>query len=215
MKLRDDAPHVVAANDQEHPLLLEDGAHIIEKCHFLLRERENVLVWQTNRSAGGLTRTEEYLGQLFGVRVLLPQVMNNDQLNRVMAGHIYEFGFSYDRPSQLDIDAPKWNQDTFDMMANINAAYARFTLRAPNKREGLADAAKRMIVEALRMRGPRKIRVLLTDESEPIELFMAPLKDTIRVEMLGRYPEAARVFEELEAAYDRQHESIPGVANPG
>lgn len=209
-KLRDDAPHVVAANDQEHPLHLEDGAHIIEKCHFLLRERENLLVWQVNKTAGGLSRTEDYLKQVLDTRVLFPQIMNNDQLDRVMAGQIYELDFSYDRPPQLDLDAPRWNQDTFDIMANINAAHAKFMMRAPNRRQGLAQAAKQMIIQALRLRGPRKIRVFLTDESEPIELFMAPLKDTIRVEMLGRYPEASRVFEELEAAYDRQHENIPG-----
>lgn len=48
-----------------------------------------------------------------------------------------------------------------------------------------------------------KIRVRLTDEADPIELFAAPLKDKIVVEQRGRYPTAADVFSELERAYDR------------
>lgn len=207
VKLRDDAPHVVAANDQEHELHLEDGAHIIEKCHFLLRERENLLIWQTNRSAGGLSRTQEYLSHLLNAMVVLPQVMNDIELERVMAGQLYEVDFAYDRPAQLAADAPQWNQDAFDMMAGIDAAHAKFTLRAP-RRGGLAEAAKRMVRQMMGAQGTEKIRIRLTDESEPIELFMAPLKDTIRIELLGRYPAADRVFEELEAAYERQRASI-------
>jgi hypothetical protein len=49
----------------------------------------------------------------------------------------------------------------------------------------------------------------LTEDKELVELFMAPLKDSIRVEMFGRYPAASSVYQELEAAFDRQREFIP------
>lgn len=207
VKLRDDAPHVRAANNQERELELQDGDYIIEKCHFLLRERENILVWQTNRSAGGLSRAQEYLSQLFDAVVTLPQVMNDAELDRVMAGQLYEVDFAYARPAGLPSGSPRWSQDAFDMMSGIDAAHAKFTLRAP-RRGSLAQAAKQMVRQLMAAQGAEKIRVRLTDESDPVELFMAPLKDTIRVELLGRYPAAARVFEELEAAYDRQRDSI-------
>ncbi len=59
--------------------------------------------------------------------------------------------------------------------------------------------------------GVNKIRIRLTDESEPVELFMAPLKDTISVELIGRYPRETDVFQELEQAYER---NIDGLVRP-
>ena len=86
VKLRDDAPHVVAADDQERELNLEDGDHLIEKCHFIYRERGNVLVWQANRSAGGLSRVEDYLSALLAQVVTLPPVMNDAEIEQVLNG---------------------------------------------------------------------------------------------------------------------------------
>jgi hypothetical protein len=101
VKLRDDAPHVVAADDQEHELDLEEGDHLIEKCHFLLREIGNVLVWQANRSSGGLTRAQDYLSSLFDELVALPMVMNDAELDQVLNGNLYELDFAYDRPAAM------------------------------------------------------------------------------------------------------------------
>lgn len=208
VKLRDDAPHVVAADDRERELDLDDGDYLIEKCHFLLRERGNVLVWQTNRSAGGLSRAQEYLGALFEDVVALPQVMNDAELETVLNGQLYELDFAYDRPAVIPGQAPQWNQDAFDMMANIDAAHAKFTLRAP-RNGSLGERIKQMVRQLLNTPGTGKVRVKLTEDKELVELFMAPLKDIIRVEMFGRYPRANDVFAELEQAYGRQRENIP------
>jgi hypothetical protein len=213
-KLRDDAPHVVAVNQQERELSLDEGDHIIEKCYFLLREHENLLVWQLNRAAGGLSRAEEYLSRLFSTMVILPPVINTSRLEQVMAGQLYELDFAYDRPPQLAANAPQWNKNAFDMMANVDAAHAKFNLRAPRSGH-LAETVKTMMRQlASGTVGVKKIKVRLTDETDLIELIMAPLRDTIRVELLGRYPAPGRVFEELEAAYDRQHDSIPPLPTP-
>lgn len=207
VKLRDDAPHVVAADDEEHELELDDGDHIIEKCYFLLRERQNLLVWQANRSAGGLSRAEAYLSQCLQEVAVLPQVMNDAELDRVLQGQLYEVDFAYDRPPNAPTDAPVWNQNAFDMMANVAAAHAKFTLRAP-RGGSLSRMARNMVRQLLQVPGAEKIRVRLTDETDAIELFMAPLKDRINVMMLGRYPVSGSVFEELEVAYQRQQHNF-------
>lgn len=209
-KLRDDAPNIVSATNQEHELTLDDGDHVIEKCHFLFRLRENLVVWQTNRSAGGLSRFQEYLGRVLGTLVTLPQVMNEGELNRVMAGQLYEVDFAYDRPAHLAGNAPVWNQNAFNMMDRVDAAHAKFLLRAPRK-GGLAESAKQMVRQLVHANGTEKIRVRLTDETEPIELFMAPLKGRIQVEMMGRYPAANDVFQALEGAYDLNRENISNI----
>lgn len=208
VKLRDDAPHVVAADDQERELDLEEGDHLIEKCHFIYRERGNVLVWQANRSAGGLSRVEDYLSALLEQVVTLPYVMNDAEIEQVLRGNLYELDFAYDRPEAPTRQSPRWHQEAFDMMSGVDAAHAKFTLRAP-RGGSLADRTKQMVREMIPALGVSKVRVKLTEDKELIELFMAPLKDEIRVEMIGRYPIPLHVFEALEQAYDRCRGDIP------
>jgi len=209
-KLRDDAPHVVAANEEERELELDDGERIIEKCLFLYRESSNIIVWQVNRNAGGLSRAQEYLAHVLDAYVSLPLVMNESELERILAGHVYQLDFAYARPASLAAQPAQWNQGAFDMMNSIDAAHAKFTLRA-SRGGWLAEAAKQMVRQLIPTQGVEKLRVKMTDESDPIELFMAPLKDAIRVELLGRYPAPNRVYEELEAAFGRQRDNIPNL----
>lgn len=202
VKLRDDAPHVVAADNKEHELELEDGDHIIEKCYFLLREAQNLVIWQANRSAGGLSRVEDYLSELLGMVVALPPVMNQSELDRVLNGKLYEIDFAYARPPMDANGRAPWDQKSFDMMNSVDAAHAKFTLRAP-RGGNLGKAVMDMVKGLVKSPDAEKIRVRLTDEADPIELFMAPLRDKITVEMNGRYPQPKSVFEGLEEAYDR------------
>lgn len=207
VKLRDDTPHVVTAGGEEQELDLQEGDRIIEKCYFLYREKSNVFVWQTNRASGGLTRAQDYLSHLFHEVVALPYVMNDEELEQKLSGQLYEIEFGYDRPLNLDNQAPRWNKNAFDMMSRVDAAYAKFTLRAP-RRGGLLDGAKNMVRELVDSNGIKKVRIKMTDDSDPIELFMAPLKDTIRVEVMGRYPLPETVFEALEESYTRNRGSF-------
>jgi len=55
-----------------------------------------------------------------------------------------------------------------------------------------------------------KVRVKVTDETDPIGLFMAPLKDEINVSMDGKYPDPISVYAELELAYDRNSAHFNG-----
>ena len=68
------------------------------------------------------------------------------------------------------------------------------------------------IRRALGLSGVEKVRVRLTDDADPIDLFSAPLRDRITVQQQGRYPAAADVFRELESAYERNRSAI---ANEG
>ncbi|NUZ07659.1 DUF6731 family protein [Piscinibacter koreensis] len=213
-RLRDDAPHIVdAVRDQEREIDLQEGDRIIDKCHFLYRERRNVLVWQTNRTAGGLSRAQQYLAQVLDDYVELPQIMNEAELAEVLEREVYEVSFSYDRPPSLGQSSPAWTQHAFDMMENVHAAQAKFVLRA-QRGSGLTGAANRMVRRLVGEVGVEKVRVRLTDDSEPVELFMAPLKTTIKVSVIGRYPIPAEVYQALEQAYDN-HRDYVGAPEPG
>lgn len=213
-KLRDDAPHLVNSANEEMELELDEGDRLLEKCHFLYRERTNLLVWQLNLSSGGMSRFQEYLSHLLGTPALVSVVMNTGQLEEVLNRSVYEISYGYDKPPTLDSRTPKWNQGQFDLMKQIDAGHGKFEFRA-DRGKSLSAKAKAMIRQALRLNGVEKVRVRLTDHADPIELFSAPLKDRITVQRLGMYPAAADVFQELEAAYDRNRAAIASEnANP-
>jgi len=206
-KLRNDAPHLVNSEDEEKELALEVGDRLLEKCHFLYREISNLLVWQLNRSSGGISRFEEYLGHLLETTALVPVVMNTGQIDEVLNRRVYEISYGYDRPPTRDKLSPIWNQREFDTMKHINAGHGKFEFRA-NRGDSLGNEVKAMIREALYLNGVKKVRVRLTDDADPIELFSAPLKDKIEVPMWGMYPVTADVFQELETAYHRNRSAI-------
>ena len=206
-KLRDDAPHLVTSADEERELPLDDGDWLLEKCHFLYREVDNLIVWQINRASGGMSRFEDYMSRLLDEPVLVPPITNEGRIEEILSRSIYEVSYSFDRPPSIDSRAPKWSQNQFDTMKRIDAGYAKFDFRAERGGQ-LSTRVKAMVRQALNLSGFEKIRVRLTDESDPIELFAAPLKDKIFVEQLGKYPRASDVFNELEDAYDRNRSAL-------
>lgn len=206
-KLRDDAPHIIAADDREHEITLEEGDRILEKCHFLLRAPSNVLVWQYNKSAGGLSRFADYLSRLLDEMVTLPYIVQSDQLEQVLAGQVYEIDFAYDRPPAPQRGNPRWSQGMFNVMNRVDAAHAKFLLRAP--RFGSLDgSAKGIVRDMINLVGVKKISVRLTDETQPIDMFMQPVKGSLQVDLLGSYALPREVFEGLEAAYNEHRGSI-------
>lgn len=207
-KLRDDAPNVISPAGDEREIDLEEGSWLIDKCFFLYRSRDDVLVLQYNRSIAGFSRFANYFSGLLDQVVTCQQVMNQDELNEVLERGIVELEYSYATPAVRDAQRPAWDQRTFDTMHTANAAKAKFSLRAP--RGGfLSEVTKRWIRGMLQEQAYDRIKVKVDDETDPIALFMAPLKGRIQVELQGRYPIPRAVLEGLEEQYQLHRGYIP------
>lgn len=209
-KLRDEAPHIVGADNTESAIPLGEDDHILEKCFFLYREESNVLVWQYHKSAGGLSRAADYLSATAGEVVTLPYIQDSDKLEDVLRKPIYEIEFDYARSSgeRPASGPPSWDQAQFDTMAHLDAAKAKFMVRAPRSGRLSADRAKQFLLGLVGRPGTGKVRIRLTGEENPIDLFLSPVHDKIEIELSGSYPDAADVFAGLEKAYDRQRDRI-------
>jgi hypothetical protein len=211
-KLRSDAPHIVDSQNTERQIELDAGDSILEKCYFQYRENSNLIVWQNSRNTGGLSRAADYMSQIFGGAVTLPQIQNQAELEKVLNGQLYEVEFDYARTPSLPLGGDvEWSQHAMDMMAPIDAARARFMLRAP-RGGSLTARAGQFVREMLGTAGTEKIRVRISAEDDPIDLFMAPLRDTIELSIVDGYPQRAEALAELEAAYDRNRKFIGTAA---
>lgn len=201
-KLRTDPPHIATERGQEEEIDLADDEFVLEKCHFLYKEGSDVVVWQVNQTAGGLSRASAYLSQVLDTSVMLLYVMDAERLEEVLKGQIYEISYHYAMPHHEYDDAPAWGQRQFDTMNEVGAAKAIVTLRAGRKSHMSGKAAD-FVRSLFRSHDVDKLRVRLTDETDPIELFAAPLRESIAVNMQGRYPDPQDVFAELEDAFER------------
>jgi hypothetical protein len=212
VKLRSDVPHIIDADNTERQIELADGDSIIEKCYFQYRESSNLIVWQNSKNTGSLSRAAEYMSRIFGGVVTLPQIQNQAELEKVLNGQLYEIEFDYARTHSMPLGGDiEWSQHAMDMMAPIEAAKARFMLRAP-RGGSLAARAGQLARAMLGIAGTEKVRVRIRAEDDPIDLFMAPLRDTIELSIEGGYPQKAEALAELEAAYDRNRSFIGTAA---
>jgi len=212
-RLRADAPHIVSAEDEEVEIDLEEGDSILDKCHFLYRERGNVLVWQSQRNVASFSRLRYYLHQLLGLYVQITYFNDRAELERVLNGDVRSVEFSWARSAADDAlleHNPRWNQSDLEMINSVHAAKAKVRL-AGTRRHPLDDRVKELVRDLLGREATRKVTVKLTDETNPIELFQAPVKDTINVRLVGRYPVAREVFEGLEEAFGRQRRHLGGT----
>lgn len=207
-KLRHDAPHIVNSQDQESQLKLGNGDRLLEKCHFVYKSNHNALVWQVNRDAASLNRFSLYLSDVFQARIRANIVMNDAEIQKILSSDLYEISFTYARPDKISPGGPLWKQSAFNLMKDSGAALGKFLLRA-ERNTSLPQKTKNIVKAILGISDIEKIRVRLTDDSEPINLFTSPVKDKISVKSDGRYPVVSDLFQQLDVSYTRHKDSIP------
>jgi hypothetical protein len=207
-RLKVDAPHKVDAHSKEHKLNLNKGDRILEKCYFIYRSASNVLTWQNNRNVSSLTKLQLYLNQLLSEYVSVNICMNESALDAILQRDVYEVQFNYARPNLALAGAPKWAQADFDRMKDLDGASSKFLIRA--ERGGrLSKKIGNFIKQAMSLEPVDKVRVKLTDETDVIDLFLAPIKESIRVLLVGQYPDKEAVYQALEDAHHRAERFLP------
>lgn len=199
--LRDDAPHIVV-DGVERRLRVGDDTRFVEKCHFMYFGRANVMAWQFVKGIGTNSRLQDYLSEVIGEAVLLPCRMNAPELDRVLRKEIKEIEFWYQRLGEPDTGAPEWSNRALRMLSSVGAGKAKFILQA-DRGERLAQVAKQYLMQMIQGTEFSKVKVKLTDEVDPIELFMAPVRDSLTCELIGRYPLPDDVFRGLFEAFNR------------
>jgi hypothetical protein len=207
-RLKLDAPNKVDVHSKEHKLNLNKGDRILEKCYFIYRSASNVMTWQNNRNVSSLAKLQIYLTQLLRDYVSVTICMNESELDEILKRDVYEVQFNYARPNLALAGAPKWAQADFDRMKDLDGASSKFLIRA--ERGGrLSKKIGNFIKQAMSLEPVDKVRVKLTDETDVIDLFLAPIKESIRVPLVGQYPETAAVYQALEDAHNRAERYLP------
>lgn len=209
-RLRDEAPHVIDAQNIEKQLNLQVGDRILEKTYFLYYENSDILVFQMSKNVGYLTKFAHYWSSLFDSEYVdFPPAVDRNQLQHVLNSEIRYVEFTYACPPGGGTSSgPKWTQRAMEMLLPIHGAVGKFTMRAP-KNNVLGGHIKELIKWLANRGEVERAKVLLQDEKDPIDLFIDPIKVKITVPIRANYPDEKVVLEELAEAYSDQHNRLP------
>lgn len=208
-RLRDDAPHVINAENVEREIDLDAGDRILEKAFFLYYEDKDILVFMMSRSVGYLTRFAIYWSRMLdSTYVDFPVVMDQERLKEIMEGGVREIFFTYARTPGSPAHRPKWDQRAMDMLEPVHGAVGKFSLRAPRGMT-LGGRIMDMINWASKGGDVQSARVRVIDDADPIDLFLAPIKVRIEVRLNGRYPDERAAIEALQEIYSEHAHRLP------
>lgn len=215
--LRDDAPHIRAADGGERAIDLADEEGVIEKNYFLFFRQHNLLVWQVNGRASHVMRFERYLSTLSPNTIVFDDVIDKDSLAKLQNGVVKRIQVRIALPKNVEAyDPDVWEADAFDMMAGAGATTMQFDIATRRKGHGLANDVKEGIHRLLNRKEIRAVRVRVEGQREFIDLIADCVTDRIQVQMIGLYPNPNSVFVELALAKDRQQarlEAYFGIGN--
>lgn len=207
--VRDDAPHIRAADGGERQIELAEQEGVLEKNYFLYFRQNNLLVWQVNGRASHVVRFERYLSMVSQKTLVFDDVIDHESLIKMQSGLVKRIQVRVALPRNADAYDPElWEGAAFDMMAGAGATTMQFELGIRKRGKGLTNDVKEAVHRLLNRRETRAVRVKMDGQREFIDLVADCITDRIQVQMNGLYPNPASVFEELASAKDRQRQRL-------
>lgn len=204
--VRDDAPHIRAADGAERKIDLEEEEGVLEKNYFLFFRQHNLLVWQVNGRASHVMRFERYLSMLSPNTIVFDDVIDRGSLARLQAGTVKRIQVRIALPKNAEAYDPEvWEGGAFDMMAGVGATTMQFELATRRKGRGLERTVKEAVHRLLNRKETRAVRVRMDGQRDFIDLMADCITDQVQVQMFGLYPNPTSVFAELASAKDRQY----------
>lgn len=214
--LRDDAPHIRAADGAERAIELEQDEHIIEKNHFLFFRANELLIWQVNGHASHISRFERYLTACAPETITFNDVINKSSLERLEQGTVKRLRVRVAKPKNAAaIDPNNWESGAFELMNGIDGTMLQVEISTRRKNQGLSANVKSAIHRFLDRAETRALEVKLDGEKDLIDLFADCMRERIEVEMNGLYPLADSIYAALQGAKDKQSEALNAYFGAG
>lgn len=202
-KLRKEAPHIVDKSGVEKPLALAVDDKLLEKSYFLYNATTNAMVWQVNNDAGGYGKFQEYLKMLSSSPCHILPIMDEGDLQDVLSGDVKEVVFSISQLNNAIIKQLGWNNDAMRLMSAAGAGSAKFSIKCPSAGK-LRDKVVKPLIKQLAgsVAAKKRLSVRVDDQTDPIDIFMKPLKDHVEYKKIGHYPLSSSILSSLQMIYN-------------
>ncbi|NYT64688.1 hypothetical protein H0A58_01740 [Alcaligenaceae bacterium] len=216
--LGSDAPHIRDINGDERKIETQPGDQFLQKNYFIYSKASRLLVWQFNLAANHVNNFGIMLTTLSGnihtvvCNVLLDDAFGFDPTTaeiQYVDFRVREPRTNAEREQVRQLNPNSWGVDPFETMTRSNSSTFSLVLQtrkasAPKLANWVGD-----MVEKLWGSGQtRRLRVKVSDATEPLDLLAKRIKRRITVEMNGLYPEPTSVLQQLQEAKDECNDEI-------
>lgn len=214
---RDDAPHIRRRNGDEQPIDLQADEGVLEKNHFIYYSGPSLLVYQVNQRANHPARLEEYLTHMTGLgrSVILADILTSDAWEQVRRGQVKRVHMVLSTPqTAATYDPEDFSGRTLQTMERAGATRAEINMSISGGNRGMSTWLKQGVLRMRERENVKSLRVQLDGGDQMLDLLANTVRDTIEVQMDGRYPNTRHTFEELETAKTRQQDTLDGHFGP-
>ncbi|MBF7997759.1 DUF6731 family protein [Rahnella laticis] len=210
---QNDLPHAAVAGGQERELTLNANENLLEKAYFHYYSVNSVLIIQKNRYCYNWLLLSKYLSDSVQNTTVNP-IIQTASLNWLMRNEVriktLEIGIARPRNAELFRNAEHdFNNAMIATLNGSNSAKINLTLRGDGRTTDpetryLGSNLKRAFAETFETFQVEKLKVdtenVETGFNHPLDLVADKLTHYADVEMGGRYPLSASIWEALAAA---------------
>ncbi|MBK5072219.1 hypothetical protein I2492_04210 [Budviciaceae bacterium CWB-B4] len=219
VRFRNDKPSVGSqTNLTEEVLELEDGKEFIEKNHFILfqeNEESELLTHQSCMEGAHVRTLFKYFTFLINEKetISYDEILTKESLDVIFnKGMIKSVEFSIAKPKKAAYQPDPedgWTQEAFEMMEETGATVitSKVAIRAKNK--GLKGKIIGSIKKLIGSDQTTKLKVKMSDESEPIDLLTERVYGKIEVQLTAESTiDSIKVYDEIRGLKDKKQKYL-------
>jgi len=208
-KLRmSDLPHISDDRGNEHELNLKVDEGLIEKNYLIYMGEKNLLIFQENSYAGRTSRLAQYLTDFAGLTVEFGPIIKADSMRRFMRGgvELRKFDLSVAKPTNPTMfPSDNFSAGMMQLLSSAQGATLGVHMSAnlPGARGNSFGIRTKQLLQKMVTGGFAKRAVVEVKEGNEtflIDLLADQISAKRDMQMVGRYPDPAKVFAELEKA---------------
>ncbi|HDY98752.1 MAG TPA: hypothetical protein ENH72_09695 [Pseudomonas sabulinigri] len=206
VRFRDDRPIAGSRNhDEEKPVELAEGEEVIDKNHFAFYKKGSafVLAYQSTMEGGSAQALGRYLAGIADrqTTIMVADLVTEETLDALLQGKRVQYvEFKVAKPTAkkyMPDPEDTWTQQAIEFMDNSGATRFQAKVVTYSPKKGLLTD----IVPKLRLlaesKQTKKLKIKVSDQSDPIDLFADRIKDKISVEMDNGVISSAVVHDEI------------------
>lgn len=206
VRFRDDRPIAGSrVHEEEKPVELAEGEEVIDKNHFTLYKKGSafVLAYQSTMEGGTAQALGRYLAGIADKQTMITvaDLVTEETLDALLRGRRVQYvEFRIAKPTAkkyMPDPEDTWTQQAIDFMDTSGATRFQAKVVTYSQKKGLFTD----IVPKLRLlsnsKQTKKLKVKVSDQAEPIDLFADRIKDKISVHMNDGVISSADVHAEM------------------
>lgn len=173
---------------EEKVINLGSDNAFIEKNHFIIFMEKNnfqLLSYQHSRDGTTINALISYFNSISDINVAYEDILTKESLDEIFnKGIIKKVEFKIHKPTSKDYQPnpdSNWTTNAFNEMQQSGATTFSGTIGTNSKTKGLANRVKNEVKQLFKLETTKSLKVKLSNDSKPIDLFAERIYDKITV----------------------------------